>query len=74
MFTLYYAPNTCALASHIALVEAGAPYTLKPVDFGKTEQGRQHLQACHCLPICWTQSGWGCCMSWYPTLQLSLCL
>ena len=44
MFTLYYAPNTCALASHIALVEAGAPYTLKPVDFGKTEQGRQHYR------------------------------
>ena len=38
MFTLYYAPNTCALASHIALVEAGAPYALKLVDFGKTEQ------------------------------------
>ena len=38
MFTLYYAPSTCALASHIALVEAGAPYALKLVDFGKTEQ------------------------------------
>src|ERR1700737_3986231 len=38
MFTLYYAPNTCALASHIALVEAGAPYALKLLDFGKTEQ------------------------------------
>jgi glutathione S-transferase len=38
MFTLYYAPNTCALASHIALVEAGAPYALKLVDFGTTEQ------------------------------------
>jgi WD40 repeat protein len=37
MFTLY-APNTCALASHIALVDAGAPYALKLVDFGKTEQ------------------------------------
>jgi hypothetical protein len=24
MLTLYYAPNTCALASHIALEEAGA--------------------------------------------------
>jgi glutathione S-transferase len=38
MLTLYYAPNTCALASHIALVDAGAPYALKLVDFGKTEQ------------------------------------
>jgi len=38
MLTLYYAPNTCSLASHIALVEAGATYALKLVDFGKTEQ------------------------------------
>src|SRR5437763_5216056 len=26
MFKLYYAPGTCALATHIALEEAGAPY------------------------------------------------
>src|SRR5215471_17238171 len=38
MFTFYYAPNTCSLASHIALEDAGASYTLKRVDFGKTEQ------------------------------------
>lgn len=38
MFTLYYAPGTCALASHIALVDAGAPYELKRVDFATTEQ------------------------------------
>lgn len=38
MLTLYYAPNTCSLASHIALVEAAATYALKLVDFGKTEQ------------------------------------
>jgi glutathione S-transferase len=38
MFTLYYAPSTCALASHIALKDAGAPYSLKRVDFGKAEQ------------------------------------
>lgn len=38
MFTLYFAPNTCALASHIALEDAGAAYQLKRVDFSKTEQ------------------------------------
>ncbi len=38
MLTLYYAPNTCALASHIALAEAGAAYELRRVDFRKTEQ------------------------------------
>jgi glutathione S-transferase len=29
---------TCSLASHIALVDAGARYELKRIDFGKTEQ------------------------------------
>jgi glutathione S-transferase len=38
MFTLYYAPHTCSLATHIALEDAGAPYTLKRIDFGRTEQ------------------------------------
>ncbi len=38
MFTLYYAPHTCALASHIALEDAGAPYSLRRVDFRRTEQ------------------------------------
>jgi glutathione S-transferase len=38
VFTLYYAPNTCALASHIALKDAGAPYKLQRVDFGSTQQ------------------------------------
>src|SRR3981081_2752597 len=33
MFKLYYAPGTCALASHIALEEAGATYTTERVDF-----------------------------------------
>jgi glutathione S-transferase len=35
---LYYAPNTCALASHIALEQAGADYQARRVDFGKDEQ------------------------------------
>jgi glutathione S-transferase len=38
MFTLYYAPHTCSLASHIALEDACASYSLKRINFGKTEQ------------------------------------
>jgi glutathione S-transferase len=38
MFKLYYAPGTCALATHIALEEAGAPYEAVPVDFGSQQQ------------------------------------
>lgn len=38
MFTLYYAPRTCSLASHIALKDAGAEYELKRIDFSKQEQ------------------------------------
>ncbi len=35
---LFYAKETCALASHIALEEAGADYTLSKVDFASGEQ------------------------------------
>src|SRR5262245_23428267 len=38
MLTLYYAPHTCALASHIALEDAGTTYELKRIDFGTTQQ------------------------------------
>src|SRR5712692_5420054 len=38
MFRLYYASGTCALATHIALEEAGAPYEAVPVDFGSQVQ------------------------------------
>lgn len=38
MLSLYYAANTCALASHLALEHAQAPYRAVRVDFGKTEQ------------------------------------
>jgi glutathione S-transferase len=38
MLKLYYAPQTCALASHIALAEAGAEYETRRLDFGAGEQ------------------------------------
>src|SRR3954467_1052564 len=38
MFKLYYAPGTCALASHITLEEAGAPYTAERLDFKSNQQ------------------------------------
>jgi len=38
MFKLYYAPGTCALATHIALEEAGADYEAVRVDFGSQAQ------------------------------------
>lgn len=38
MLRLYYAPGTCALASHIALEEAGADYEAVRVDFTSEEQ------------------------------------
>lgn len=38
MLRLYYTPNTCALASHIALEQAGADYDAVKVDFAANEQ------------------------------------
>jgi glutathione S-transferase len=38
MLVFYYAPDTCALASHIALEDAGAEYRLRRIDFAKEEQ------------------------------------
>jgi glutathione S-transferase len=38
MLKLYYAPRTCALASHIALEDAGADYETVRVDFAAAEQ------------------------------------
>jgi glutathione S-transferase len=35
---LFYAPHTCALASHIALEEAGASYETVRIDFGTEDQ------------------------------------
>jgi glutathione S-transferase len=38
MITLYTAPGTCALASHIALEDAGAAYTTVKIDFRSGQQ------------------------------------
>jgi len=43
MFTLYYAPGTCALASHIALEQAGADYQAVRVDFSSNQQQSPHF-------------------------------
>lgn len=39
MMKLYYATGTCALASHIALEEAGAEYSTVKINFATSEQG-----------------------------------
>lgn len=45
MLKLYYAPNTCALASHIALEEVGAPFETVRLDFRSTDQRKpEYLQ------------------------------
>lgn len=38
MLKLFYAPHTCALASHIALEEAGARYEAVRIDFSAQQQ------------------------------------
>jgi glutathione S-transferase len=38
MYTLYYAPGTCALASHLALEQVGAPYRAERLDLSSNEQ------------------------------------
>jgi glutathione S-transferase len=45
MLKLYYTPGTCALASHIALEEAGASYSTERVDFKTNQQNSsQYLE------------------------------
>ena len=38
MMTLYFTPGTCALASHIALEQAGAEYQAVRIDFASSQQ------------------------------------
>jgi glutathione S-transferase len=38
MLIFYYATNTCSLAAHVALEDAGADYELRRIDFTRTEQ------------------------------------
>jgi glutathione S-transferase len=38
MLKLFYSPGSCALASHIALIDAGADYEAVRIDFAKQEQ------------------------------------
>jgi glutathione S-transferase len=38
MLQLFYAPNSCALASHLALEASGLPYEARRVDFASNEQ------------------------------------
>src|SRR5713226_2201188 len=45
MIKLYYAPDTCALASHIALEEAGAEYAIVRIDSAREEQRSQNYLA-----------------------------
>jgi glutathione S-transferase len=44
-WTLYTAPGTCALATHVALREAGADFDLARLDFGASEQRSAHYLA-----------------------------
>ena len=45
MIRLYYAPHTCALASHIALEEAGAEYATVRISFADEEQRKPEYLA-----------------------------
>jgi len=45
MLKLFYAAHTCSLASHIALVEAGAEYTTVRLDFRTNDQRKPEYTA-----------------------------
>ena len=43
MLTLYSAPGTCALATHIALEDANADFVLRRVDFANTDEALREV-------------------------------
>jgi glutathione S-transferase len=45
MITLFYAPHTCSLASHIALEDADAEYSTVRIDFATDEQRKPEYLA-----------------------------
>jgi glutathione S-transferase len=45
MIKLFYAPHTCALASHIALEDAGAQYSTVRIDFATNDQRKPEYLA-----------------------------
>jgi len=45
MLTLYYSPGSCALASHIALEEAGADYKTVRLNFANSDQRKPEYLA-----------------------------
>jgi glutathione S-transferase len=38
MYTFFFSPGACSLASHIALIESGLPYALRSLRFAANEQ------------------------------------
>ena len=60
MLKLYYAPHTCALATHITLIEADAPYETLRLDFAKGEQTKSNYLAINPkgrVPVLMTEQG-----------------